>query len=107
MEQETAPFAGRAPAAGIFLFSSVPSLFPGGSEFGLVSFCSRPFGGCVPRSPPPPGALLLRVSELVGSASDLNVLALFPWGSLRVWRQEVGRRRVHGKATFSRRLAQY
>lgn len=46
------------------------------------------FGGSVP----PCGALLLRVREPVGSVSDLNVLALLPWGSLRVWRQEAGRR---------------
>lgn len=61
--------------------------------FGLVSFCSLSLGAVSLAAPPPqPGALLLRVSEPAGSASDLNVLALFPWGSLRVWRQEVGRR---------------
>lgn len=41
---------------------------------------------------PPPQALLLRVREPVGSASDQNALAPFPWGSLRVWKQEAGRR---------------
>lgn len=46
------------------------------------------FGGSVPLS----GALLLRVKEPVDSASDQNALAPFPRGSLRVWKQEAGRR---------------
>lgn len=70
--------------------------------FSLVSFRSC-FGGSVL----PTGILLLRLRETVGSVSDLNVLALFPWGSLRLWRQSLAGERVHGEATFSRRLAQY
>lgn len=57
-----------------------PSLLPEGSVFGLVSFCSPGLGAV--SAPPPPRARLLSVSETVGSASDLNVRALFPWGSL-------------------------
>lgn len=53
LEQETAPFTGKVPAAGIFLFSSVPSLFPGGSVFGLVSFCSLSLGAVSPAAPHP------------------------------------------------------
>lgn len=49
------------------------------------------FGGLFLHTPPPQ-ALLLRVREPVGSASDQNALAPFPWGSLRVWKQEAGRR---------------
>ena len=60
--------------------------------FSLVSFCSLDLGALSPHRPPQPRALLLRVSQPAVSASDLNVLILFPWGSLSVWRQEAGRR---------------
>lgn len=49
---------------------------------------------------PTSGALLLRVREPVGSASNLNVLALFPGGSLRVWKQEAGRREFMERPRF-------
>lgn len=73
--------------AGIFLFNSAPSSsWRLSVQFGFLLLSC--FGGSVL----PCGALLLRAREPVSSVSDLNVLALLPWGSLRVWRQEAGRR---------------
>lgn len=82
--------------AGIFLFDSAPSAFFLEAQCSVFFSLSLGLGALSPTS----GALLLRVREPVDSASNLNVLALFPWGSLRVWKQEAGRREFMERPRF-------